>query len=128
MNGLRIGALAGSVFVAALAAASAARADMAVCLSSGGDWKATGSVSKAMSVMGAWGLDFADEVKAERLVPATPMNPEVPGDCMVKSAGGLGKLPDGCKEGSTATVTGRLSFDAGIAIVNVASSDDITCN
>jgi len=120
--------MSAGVFVAALTAAGAARADMSVCLSSGGDWKATGTVSKAMSMMGAWGLDFAEEVKAERLVKPTPMNPEVPGDCMVKSAGGLGKMPEGCKEGSTATVTGRLSFDAGIAIVNVASSEDITCN
>ncbi|HZP19187.1 MAG TPA: hypothetical protein VFB16_03180 [Bauldia sp.] len=102
--------------------------DMSVCLSSGGDWKATGAISSASSMMGAYSIDFAEPVKAERMVKPTPMNPEVPGDCMVKAAGGLGDLPKGCKAGGSATVQGRLSFDAGIAIVNIASSKDISCN
>jgi hypothetical protein len=107
--------------------ATAARADMSVCISSGGDWKATGTISAASSMMGGYSIDFAEEVKAERMVKPTPMNPEVPGDCMVKAAGGLGDLPEGCKVGGSATVTGRLSFDAGIAIVNVAKSSNISC-
>ena len=56
------------------------------------------------------------------------MNPAAKGDCMVKSAGGLGALPDGCKKGSTATATGRLSFDdKGFGIVNVAKAANISC-
>ena len=125
MRRLGLGIIVAAAMTAAVA--PSARADMAVCISSGGDWKATGTIASAMSMMGGYSIDFAEEVKAERMVKPTPMNPEVPGDCMVKSAGGLGDAPEACKQGASATVTGRLSFDAGIAIVNVASSKDISC-
>ena len=110
--------------------ASAALADNSACLSSGGDWKATGGVESAVSMtqFQSWSVDFAAPVVAERMVPPTPMNPAAKGDCMVKSAGGLGTLPDGCKKGGNATVTGRLSFDdKGLGIVNVAKAANITC-
>lgn len=126
MRKVRIAGTFGALLL--VGAATSAQADMKVCLSSGGDWKATGTITNAMSMSGFWSIDFTEEVKAERQVKPTPMNPEVPGDCLVKSAGGMGELPDACKNGASATVTGRLSFDAGIAIVNVAESADLTCN
>ena len=110
--------------------AGAARADNSACLSSGGDWKATGTIETTMSVtqFQSYSVDFSAPVVAERMVKPTPMNPAAKGDCMVKSAGGLGSLPDSCKKGGTATATGRLSFDSkGFGIVNVARAADIKC-
>ena len=119
------------VGVASVLSAGVAYADNSACLSSAGDWKATGSIEATMTIsamMQSYAIDFAAPVVAERTVKPTPMNPAAKGDCMVKSAGGLGPLPEGCKKGGTATATGRLSFDSkGLGIVNIARAADVTC-
>jgi hypothetical protein len=106
-----------------IGAAGVAHADNNTCRQSGGAWKVTGTIKTFGTFMGFFSIELSAKVAATPPDVRSALQPVITGECQVGWGAGEGR-PEGCKDGSSVTMSGPISFDdkdvAGIQVRQIS--------